>query len=377
MATYKLIQDIEAEDHILGPLTLRQFLFALVAVFLFYICFLLIKNRVAFLLVLFLPPALFCGFFALPFGTDQPTEIWALAKLRFWFKPRRRIWNQSGVKDLVTITVPKKVERVLTKNFSQNEVQSRLQALATTIDSRGWAIKHVDTYGAPHLSMAMADSDRLIDIGNMPQEVPNDDVTVPADDILDETSNPIARQFDSMITQSSQDHRQRLINEINDIGASAVAPQASEPPDKSDNWFMGQGQAPPSASARVARSGVATAAATTPGDDAVDTDVSGEDAIAEDALSARLADRTRSQKTSYGNLRTMKPLRSQPAPDPPVHNTRPVQNSGAEPMTAQTDPAIISLAKNNDLNVSTLAREAHKAKAKDSQNHDEVVIPLH
>ena len=31
MATYKVIQDIEAEDKLLGPLTLRQFIYAAVA----------------------------------------------------------------------------------------------------------------------------------------------------------------------------------------------------------------------------------------------------------------------------------------------------------------------------------------------------------
>src|SRR6476469_1786378 len=103
MATYKLIQDIEAEDKILGPLTLRQFIFALIAVFLFYICFFLLAKGGAFFLIIFLPPALFFGFFALPLGREQPTEIWALAKLRYWFKPRKRLWNQDGVKELVTI----------------------------------------------------------------------------------------------------------------------------------------------------------------------------------------------------------------------------------------------------------------------------------
>ena len=88
MATYKVIQDIEAEDKILGPLTLRQFIFALIAIFLFYICFILVTKACISLVLIFLPPALFFGFFALPFGRDQPTEIWALAKLRYWFKPR-------------------------------------------------------------------------------------------------------------------------------------------------------------------------------------------------------------------------------------------------------------------------------------------------
>ncbi|MGH7193938.1 MAG: PrgI family protein, partial [Candidatus Saccharimonadales bacterium] len=102
MATYKLIQDIEAEDHILGPLTLRQFIFAMLAAFCLYICFIAVTKHFPVLLAIFLPPALFFTFFAFPWGRDQPTEVWALAKLRFFFKPRKRIWNQSGLKELVT-----------------------------------------------------------------------------------------------------------------------------------------------------------------------------------------------------------------------------------------------------------------------------------
>src|SRR5487761_512815 len=146
MATYKVLQDIEAEDKILGPLTLRQFIYALACAAFLYICFISLSQHATYLLAIFLPPALFTGFFAYPFGRDQPTEVWALAKIRFLFLPRQRIWDQSGVKELVTITVPKKVERILTNGLSETEVQSRLQALANTIDSRGWAIKNIDAY---------------------------------------------------------------------------------------------------------------------------------------------------------------------------------------------------------------------------------------
>src|SRR5882757_7957575 len=109
MSTYKVIQDIEAEDHILGPLSLRQFIFGLIAAFCFYFCYLVISKHIGFLVALFLPPGIFAAFFAIPFGGDQPTEIWALAKIRFWFKPRKRIWDQTGVKELVSVTAPKKV----------------------------------------------------------------------------------------------------------------------------------------------------------------------------------------------------------------------------------------------------------------------------
>ena len=157
MATYKLIQDIEAEDHVLGPLSFRQFVFALIAVFFGYMTFIVITKHVAVLALLFAPPALFFGFFALPFGRDQPTEIWALAVLRYWLKPRKRVWDQSGMKELVTINVPKKVEHIYTDGLSQTEVKSRLNALANTLDSRGWAVKNVNA-AEPAI---VSNSDRL------------------------------------------------------------------------------------------------------------------------------------------------------------------------------------------------------------------------
>lgn len=355
MAQYKLIQDIEAEDKILGPLTLRQFIFAMVAAFLLYICFILVTKHATFLLAIFLPPALFCLFFASPFGRDQPTEVWALAKLRFWFKPRKRLWNQSGVKELVTITAPKKVERVLTNGLSQTEVKSRLRALADTLDSRGWAVKNVGAgiYASP---MADSDSDRLIDISSVPQEVPSNDV-VPADDILDTDNNPIARQFDTMIDQSAKTRRQQLLDQLNGIRQEEAAKQQRG---QSDNkqWFVG--------GAPVAGPGKTDAS---PADEA--------------ALSAGLATRANS-RLSFGNLRTVRPAGSSRQDDaqqssddnqPPAQPDAPVQQS-SQPVTAPDDPAILSLAENNDLNVATLAREARKNKG-DEQLGGEVVVSLH
>ncbi len=373
MATYKLIQDIEAEDHILGPLTLRQFIFALIAVFCFYMCFIAITRNVAFLLVLFLPPGLFCAFFAFPFGKDQPTEVWALAKIRFLFKPRRRIWDQSGMKELVTITVPKKIETVRTNGLSQIEVESRLKALANTIDSRGWAIKNVNvnTYSQPDPFINQA-SDRLIDISSIPQEVPTFDVR-PDEDMLDEASNPIAQQFDHMITASTQAHHQQLIDQFN-------SPVSAQPNPPVNYWFMNQPSMPASMpqgqtmfnSQVVVQPGSATAA-TQP---ATEND---------DALTARLKAQHGSQEGSYARLRTIQPLGNNPAPvATPVVTAvpvaAPVAPAASTPPTSgatSSDPAILSLANNNDLNVATIARQAHKTKGGDKLPDGEVVISLH
>src|SRR5665647_1468056 len=135
MATYKVLQDIEAEDKLVGPLSLRQFVYAGVSALCLYFSFIVVTKGVPFLLVIFLPPAIFGGFFAFPWSREQPTEVWALAKIRFYLKPRRRIWDQSGIKELVTITVPKRIQRDYTNGLSQPEIQNRLNALANTIDS--------------------------------------------------------------------------------------------------------------------------------------------------------------------------------------------------------------------------------------------------
>lgn len=383
MATYKLIQDIEADDHILGPLSLRQFIFGLIAAFLGYLCFIAVVKHLILLLLFFLPPALFCGFFAFPWGRDQPTETWALAKLRFWFKPRRRVWNQSGLKELVTITVPKKIEHVYSDGLSQTEVKSRLQALANTIDSRGWAIKHINAIGfVPQQNS----SDRLIDIPIVPGETTSETA---ADDIMDADHNPIAQQFESMINKSSQDRRQRLMEELQKpVPAAPVAPVSDPAP----QWFMNHNPVPapatptpayPAMQTPASESSVSGALPTAPVPPAAPPVISVQSVASapDDAmLSSQLRSHARPSE-AYGNLRTLQPLGTKTAastadPASPVPaDPYGASDNTSSPMTASSDPAILSLSKNNDLNVATIAREAQRAKKGGAQ--DEVVISLH
>lgn len=352
MATYKLIQDIEAEDHILGPLTFRQFVFALIAVFFGYMTFLVITKHLAILAIVFLPPALFFGFFALPFGRDQPTEIWALAKLRFLFKPRKRVWDQSGMKELVTINVPKKVERIYTDGLSQNEVRSRLSALANTLDSRGWAVKNVnDTQ--PQI---VANSDRLVGLAVEAQEVPDLDIRA-SDDMLDNSANPLAQQFTDMIDASTQAHRQQLMEELQNIrmgqNNDQVAPQQ---PDPAPNWFM------PAETTNTQQSQMAGLIPSPQ----VETPE-------EQALIAQIQAQAAAQQAAQTNMRTIPtgPQQIMTTNTPQAQaQTMPVDNQ--QTASASTpDPAILTLAHNNDLDIATLARQADKAKS------DEVVISLH
>jgi hypothetical protein len=230
MAQYKVIQDVEAEDKLLGPLTLRQFIYAGITAIMLYLSYFAATHHATFLVVIFFPIAAVTGFFAFPWGRDQPTEIWALAKVRFLIKPRRRIWDQSGAKELVSITAPKKMHVDYTNGLSENEVRSRLHALADTIDSRGWAIKNanLNMYAQPALVMAEPTSDRLVNASALPHEVSDIDVLA-SDDILDEKNNARAQAVDNMIEASAKAHREQIMENLRQNAQAAPEPQAAKP----------------------------------------------------------------------------------------------------------------------------------------------------
>lgn len=212
MAVYKVIQDVEAEDKLIGPLTLKGFIYAATAGLLIFINFKLIIAGIGplkwLLLLVFLPPAALFGVLASPLGRQQPTEVWLLARIRFMLKPRSRIWDQTGISKLVTVTAPKRLEKQLTKGLSQEEVSSRLQTLALTLDSRGWAIKN--------LSLPLNEdtsSDRLVTPTTISPMAAATDIR-PEDDIMDEQNNPTAQNFASLIEEATDSHKLDLAKQL-------------------------------------------------------------------------------------------------------------------------------------------------------------------
>jgi hypothetical protein len=347
MATYKVIQDIEAEDKLVGPFSFRQFVYLLIAALLGYISFICVAKGAAFLLVLFVPPMAFFMFFAWPWSPDQPTEVWALARIRFLVKSRKRIWNQSGIKEFVTVTVPKKLERNYTDGLSQTEVRSRLTALAHTIDSRGWAVKNAFVNGS---TVPPQDSDRLLDFSAMPQEVSNLDIRA-EDDILDEANNPKAQQMNDMIDASSRARRQELLQKLESQGAhpAGLAPQPAT------KWF--QRAAP--ATTTVEPNGSLPPVAMPSSDAAVQL--------------------PSAKPPVNSHLKTIEPQTSAPttpaAATPAAEPAQPLSPLATEPTATAADPAILSLAHDNNLDVATLAREARKVRDIDASD-DEVVVSL-
>ncbi len=370
MATYKVIQDVEAEDKLLGPLTLRQFMYAGITVFCLYLCFFVITKGAWFLVFPILPFALLAGFFAFPWTGEQPTELWALARVSFLFKSRKRIWDQSGVKELVTITAPKRIEQIYTDGLSQTEVRSRLKALAETIDSRGWAVKYPGTsYLSPAYSTVSASSDRLIDPATIPQEVPtlgND----PYADIFDPDGSPVGQQFDSMLTANAQAQHDRLLAQMQQPSPPAATPQSQSP--APDYWFMNQ---PDTSAVPVGNATFQGQVVTTPINNVSPPPAAPQiqqqttDANEnEDQLAEQLQKSQANAAMTKARMPTVLPLAEQ-------QKLQATQTTPPKAVTPPTDPSILELAHNDDLNVATIARQAKKAQGEEAG--DEVIISLH
>jgi hypothetical protein len=158
MATYKVPQDVEAEDKLIGPLSLKQFIFAILFFASMYLTYLFTK----------MPPQPVFGIIGLPFlivfgvlafyqRKDQPVEVYLLAWLNYHLKPKKRVWDQEGYEEHVIITVPKIEEIDYTKGLTAKTIEEKTKHFSQIVDTRGWAAK-----GVTSTSTGLAGSQRIL-----------------------------------------------------------------------------------------------------------------------------------------------------------------------------------------------------------------------
>lgn len=135
MAAYKVLQDIEAEDKLVGPLTAKQLLYAGVASALLFVGYLVGDRTTWWVMLAFLLPALPFIYLAAPLGQDQPNDIWLLARLNYLLRPRKRTWQQATHARQVIIKAKPAAETAGRREAGE-EVDSHLRALANTLDTR-------------------------------------------------------------------------------------------------------------------------------------------------------------------------------------------------------------------------------------------------
>ena len=140
MATYKVPQDVEAEDRLLGPFTFRQFVYLLIAAIAGALAAALFQIF-PLLAILPLPVVIFFLILALPLKKDQPMETYLAAIISFYMKPNKRFWRPGQGETTIQITAPKIIEKSRTRDISEEEASHRLSFLSNLVDSEGYAIR--------------------------------------------------------------------------------------------------------------------------------------------------------------------------------------------------------------------------------------------
>ncbi|MBQ1373419.1 PrgI family protein [Candidatus Saccharibacteria bacterium] len=140
MAQYKVPQDVEADDKLLGPFTFRQFVYLLISGGLIALAVGLFQLF-PLLAIIPIPFILFFLALALPLKKDQPMETYLAALISYYLKPHTRLWEPGQRESTIKITAPKIVETSRTRNISGEEVNHRLSFLADIVDTGGQAIK--------------------------------------------------------------------------------------------------------------------------------------------------------------------------------------------------------------------------------------------
>ena len=138
MASYKVIQDVEDEDRLLGPLTMKQFIYAMMATALGGLGWMIGKYSSYYLAIpAFLAMAPFL-FLALPLRRDQPNDVWLLARLNFLFKPRTRLWSRMGGSGSSVHIVSSREEGPPAETSqTREEIEAKVRDLGRILDSRG------------------------------------------------------------------------------------------------------------------------------------------------------------------------------------------------------------------------------------------------
>ena len=127
MAQYKVPQDVEADDKLVGPFTFRQLVYIFVAAGLIALAVGLF-NIFPLLAIIPVPFVLFLLVLASPFKKDQPMETYLAAILNFYLKPNKRFWNPGQRESTIAITAPKKIEGPRIRAISEDEASHRLHS---------------------------------------------------------------------------------------------------------------------------------------------------------------------------------------------------------------------------------------------------------
>lgn len=356
MAVYKVPQDVEADDKLIGPFSFRQFIYLIIVAISMAGAWGLSQLFIP-LAIIPLPIIVFFAALALPLRKDQPMEAYLSAVVSFYFlKSRKRLWQPDGIDSFVTIIPPKDADKILTKTFDESEATKRLNYLAELVDTHGWAIRGAG--GTPDTSIST-------DLYYESQQTP---------DMMDNTT-PAAQAMAQHLQQEAADHKKEAINSMK---AAGKAP--AETPTQASTSAPATHATPPIKAA--------TNTSPTPAPANDEPPVSKLPPVAEVRAKQASSAEQRAKKETLDAIALANALTEQvsdergvpaatPAPETPVNTSVSTPDTGTIGLTQKQANELSEL---TDVSLETLSKQANRVAAKNKEilkDGDEVTISLH
>lgn len=220
MGQYKVPQNVEAEDKILGPLTFKEFIYFLMAFFWAAICFGIFRKVPILMILVGGPPTTLLLLLAFYNKDGQSFEQLLLAMVQFFAANRKRVW----VKDELVETFHVEPTKVALEQTQRNpaEVRSELEKLANLIDSRGW-----NEPPQPESNLTMPTTQHAERI--VPPPTPQAPGEAAPTDMLDLQQSPLAQNLAELLRTAAEDVRAEALQQMNGRSMAPATATAGAP----------------------------------------------------------------------------------------------------------------------------------------------------
>lgn len=213
MATHKVPADVETEDKLIGFLSMKQFIFVVVGLGFGWLTFYFATKVNILLAIPWVPLTVIPLVLGLYQRRDQPVEVYLASAIRFYFKPRKRKWDQEGYFEKVEITAPPVIQKHYTKDFTGQEAVGRLQNLSRMMDSRGWASRLDTDWQNEQMAEAAASESRIQAQGSSTASSVAAAYMQPTD-VMDAGASLVAQSFQNKIDSTDTSARAHAIKTL-------------------------------------------------------------------------------------------------------------------------------------------------------------------
>ena len=369
MAQYKVPQDVEADDKLLGPFSFRQFVYLMIAAGLGFVAFLLFQIF-PLLVIIPIPFIIFLGILALPLKKDQPMETYLSAVVDFYLKPQKRIWMPGQSDTTITITAPKNVEVSRTKDLSQEEASHRLSFLANIVDTEGYAIKETNSNLKDDIASEASQTKDIFETSqtyNLDQSLEQSNAARHAQ-LVEQMRNAINQKS---IYGDAAPHNTQISHQISQ---QPIAPTVSIPQPVAMPQPMAAPQQPQPQMPQMQQFQPPTISPIITQQQAQPQPL----APTSTTVTGMPVDITSSSATIQPDIEEIHEALANPIPEPePEPEPIPIPQPAPEPvLTPEQTAQMQNLANNTDYSIETIAEQAKRIQENNS-NDNEVYISLH